>query len=249
MRLLLIVVFACAAIITMFVVRREPVKLGSRVAQRSTVPVPVWPVFDARCNGNEVCLLERYRAAHVRLIGMEVGGLEVLLGEALAGAAGMHAAITPPDGRPSVEACNKLSREPVTVASETLRRPQRDCFFECLRGSQDALECARAHGCARLPVLDGGWDLVQIVPRLGCLASLAATTSARCMKLEESTDQPGTTTSCEPRRMCKQGASEVPDQMRPFVIAGATDCATRPATWWCQERRLTFPRAACQYGS
>jgi hypothetical protein len=214
---------------------------------------PIWPRAHTPCVdalGEEHCLTERYRASWNRLQAMEIGGMEEMLGEAFAGQASIAAAISPPGGvSPSIEACNKLSHDPVTVPVETLHRPQRDCFFSCLTKS-DETACIRDHDCVHLPALDGEWRLVTVVPRLGCPAQLAdVKTPARCATLAAEVDEPnGSTTTCSPRKLCEGGASGVPGQVAPYVLYGGTDCATRPANWWCTPTRQTFPRAECMWG-
>src|SRR5262245_37942315 len=91
---------------------------------------PPWPIYDThRCSflDEDGCLLDRYTHQWEALQGREVGGMEEMLGEAFAGSAAVAAAVTPKgDGPPTVEQCNELPHDWVTVGAEHLRRPQRD---------------------------------------------------------------------------------------------------------------------------
>lgn len=227
-----------------------------------TPPEPIvhsegWPILDSECEGDEACLLARYRDARRHREAMEVGGLEAALGEAFAGAGPLFAAITPPGGVASVEACNRLSNVAVTVSRESLQRPQRDCYLGCLSSlsdldDHDAVACVRDQGCAKKPVLDGEWALNRIVPRLGCLAMLAPNHAAvrpDCAQLPEMTDVPGPLRACSPRQLCATGGSAAPATMEPYILTPHHDCNLRPARWSCREIVNDFPRAACQHGA
>jgi hypothetical protein len=97
-------------------------------APRVERAAPPWPIFsDNRCD--DACLLARYQRSWMHLQGMEVGGLEMMLGEALAGQGLLHAAITPPGGAFTVAACEAMSQDPIDVVTESLYRPQRDCYY------------------------------------------------------------------------------------------------------------------------
>ncbi len=228
-------------------------------ARQPIVHSPGWPVHDTTCHGDEACLLARYRNAHAERQAMEVGALEVSLGEALAGAGPLLAAISPPAGTtPSVAACNSLSNTPVTVPGESLRRPQRDCYFMCLDsslfGSQaseaDVTDCVRRNKCASEPVLDGEWRLLSVVPRLGCLAQLREPPPPPfCAGLPETVDEERAPRACSPQQLCAHGVDMVPSGIEPFVQAPHHKCALRPAQWSCTEITMHFPRAACQFGN
>jgi hypothetical protein len=216
------------------------------------IHVGTWPIHDTKCNGDEACLLARYRDMRAMREAMEVGALEASLGEAFAGAGPLLAAISPPAGTaPSVAACNALSRAPVTIHAESLRRPQRDCYFACLdfNADADATTCVRDRGCAKEPVLDGEWRLAIIVPRLACLALLQAPAPPLCAGLPEMVDEQRPPRACNPQQLCAAGGNAVPSTLEPFVLPPNDNCASRPTQWSCAAIVTHFPRAACQYGN
>ena len=140
----------------------------------------------------------------------------------------------------------------MTVPGESLRRPQRDCYFMCLdipTSEADVTDCVRRSNCANEPVLDGEWRLLSVVPRLGCLAQLREAAPPMCAGLPETVDEPKVPRACSPRQLCERGSDAVPSGIEPFVQAPHHDCALRPAQWSCTEIVMHFPRAACQYGT
>ncbi len=207
---------------------------------------PPWPIYgDARCD--EACLFERYQNEWTRLQGMEVGGMEMMLGEALAGGALLVAATTPTNGAPSIARCEAMQQEPVTVMTESQHRPQRDCFFECMSNS-DPRACVRDHACSILPVLDGSWTRNTLSPRLGCLAQLTVAVKRECQALEVTEVRSGGVKACSPRKACREGADGVDPKVAPYVIPPQTACDVRPLAWWCTDVYVEYPRAQCQYG-
>jgi hypothetical protein len=215
-------------------------------APRVERAAPPWPIFsDNRCD--DACLLARYQRSWMHLQGMEVGGLEMMLGEALAGQGLLHAAITPPGGAFTVAACEAMSQDPIDVVTESLYRPQRDCYYACM-SKTDPAECVRDNACAELPEIDGDWTSTRLSPRLGCLARIATPMKQKCQALEVATGSAGRTKVCSPRKACRDGSATLDPQVAPYATQPDTACDWLPLSWWCTEIHMEYPRAQCQYG-
>jgi hypothetical protein len=215
-------------------------------APRVEQAAPPWPIFsDGRCD--TACLLARYERQWMRLQGMEVGGLEVLLGEALAGQGLLLAAITPRGGAFTVAACEAMPQDPIAVVTESLYRPQRDCYYACMTKT-DRAECVRDNACAELPEVDGAWTSTRFSPRLGCLARIETPVKQKCKALDVAIGSPGVTKACSPRKACRDGSATLDPQVAPYAAQRDTACDRLPLSWWCTEIHMEYPRAQCQYG-